>query len=271
MVNNSQSQRPYNVFDMINSDKLALHMQFGCGFGPKLVLLHGLGASGRYWLAAADLLKAKYHIASYDLLGFGGSPKPDDFEYFRWQQADALRQALWNDKIIGKINLVGHSMGALVALDFAKRYPNKINKLVLSNMPVMLSKADGEAVRKRYADKLPKIEKSFSHKAEHHGKNKKVADEHKVFQHYDLAQLSPYAYAQAIKNSPRDKTILDNLERLRFPIYIINTDNDKALIPANSKLLAGKLPDGHIINAKGSHQFPVLDPKRFSEIISAII
>ena len=67
MVNNPQSQRPYNVFDMINSDKLALHMQFGCGFGPKLVLLHGLGASGRYWLAAADLLKAKYHIASYDL------------------------------------------------------------------------------------------------------------------------------------------------------------------------------------------------------------
>ncbi len=270
---------PYNIFDLLPKQQYAMHMQFRFGFGKKLILLHGLGASGRYWNEPSKLLAKRFQVVSFDLLGFGESPRPAPFSYAQWQQADALRQALWNEHIWGKVNIVGHSLGALVALEFAKRYPKKVRSLVLSNIPVILSVHDAVTIEKRYADiaddiknelqrktlKTVRTSKFVKHKVMPRYADKKRKEG--VFKNYDLEHLSSYAYTQSIKHSIENQRVLDGLENLNVPTTIIRTDKDRAVIKSNIDKLVASMPNAKIFDTKGTHQFPALEAEKFTSIV----
>ncbi len=270
---------PYNIFDLLPKQQHAMHMQFRFGFGKKLILLHGLGASGRYWNEPSKLLAKRFQVVSFDLLGFGESPRPAPFSYAQWQQADALRQALWNEHIWGKVNIVGHSLGALVALEFAKRYPKKVRSLVLSNIPVILSAHDAATIEKRYADiaddiknelqrktlKTVRTSKFVKHKVLPRYADKKRKEG--VFNNYDLEHLSKYAYTQSIKHSIENQRVLDGLENLNVPTTILRTDKDRAVIKSNIDKLVGAMPNAKIFDTKGTHQFPALEAEKFTSIV----
>ena len=101
-----------------------------CG-EPRLVFLHGLGATHRYWLQhlAGTALPAR--VTLIDLLGFGDSPKP-------WFRHTVDRHLERLHAIIGterNQTLVGHSLGAALALAYAARYPDRVGRLVLLSLP----------------------------------------------------------------------------------------------------------------------------------------
>ena len=270
---------PYNIFDLLPKEQHAMHLQFRFGFGKKLVLLHGLGSSGRYWNEPSKLLAEKFQVYSFDLLGFGESPRPAPFSYAQWQQADALRQAMWSEHIWGKVNLVGHSLGALVALEFAKRYPKKVRSLVLSNIPIILSNADATTIEKRYTDiagdiknelqrktlKTVRTSKFVKHKVMPRYADKKRKEG--VFKNYDLEHLSHYAYTQSIKHSIENQEILEGLETVQCPVYIIRADKDRAVIKRNIDQMADALQNAEIIDVEGTHQFPVLEKEKFANTV----
>lgn len=270
---------PYNIFDLLPKQHYAMHMQFRFGFGKKIVLLHGLGASGRYWNEPSKLLIRQFQVISFDLLGFGESPRPAPFSYTQWQQADALRQALWNEHIWSKVNIVGHSLGALIALEFAKRYPKKVRSLVLSNIPVILKAHDAVTLKKRYADIADDIKNELQRKTLKTVRTSKFvklkvmpryADKKRregVFKNYDLEHLSKYAYTQSIKHAIENQRVLDGLESVNMPVLIIRTDKDRAVIKRNIDKLAASMPNAKILDTKGTHQFPVLNPAEFAKII----
>lgn len=275
-------QNPYSVINLIANKNLALHRQFRQGSGKKVVLLHGLGGSGRYWTEPAKYLSDNFQVTSYDLLGFGESPHPEPFDYYAWQQADALRQAMWNDHIYGKVSIVGHSLGALVALEFAKRYPKKVTKLVLSNIPLIFNSEEVKSVQDRYTvitetlknelqrKGLKTVRKSeFIHKQIMPRYAKRQMQE-QAFTDYDLNHLSQYAYAQSLENSIENQTSLDNLDNLTMPTYVIRADKDRLVIKSNIDKLAEKIPNCKIIDVTGRHQHPVLQPKEFTEALTKI-
>lgn len=268
---------PYNIFDLLPKEHLAMHQQFRVGFGKKVVLLHGLGSSGRYWNEPSNHLLNKYQLISYDLLGFGESEKPAPYSYYLWQQADALRQAMWIDHMWGKVNLVGHSLGALVALEFAKRYPKKVNKLVLCNIPLILSKKQASTIKERYSDVADNIRNELHRKSlktirhsklvqeklmPHYAERKK---EEGVFKNYDLEHLSRYAYLQSIKHSIENYAGLEGLEGVQAETFVIAADKDRAVIKSNTNKLINALPKAKLIEVAGTHQFPVLQPKEFAK------
>jgi len=274
---NSQS-----LFELLSNENLALYQQFRRGSGKKLILLHGLGGSGRYWTEPARYLTDDFQVISYDLLGFGESPHPEPFKYYTWQQADALRQAMWNDRIWGKTNVVGHSLGALVALEFAKRYPKKVNRLVLSNIPLIFNSEQVNTMHDRYTIFTETIknelqrkglktvrESKFVHKNIMPRYAKRQMQE-QAFTNYDLKNLSQYAYAQSLKNSIENQNSLDNLEKLAMPVYIIRADKDRLVIKSNIDKLAEKIPNCKIIDVAGQHQYPVTHPKTFTGTLTKI-
>jgi cis-3-alkyl-4-acyloxetan-2-one decarboxylase len=71
-----------------------------------------------------------------DLLGFGDSPKPDWATYDARTQAQSLAKTLLGLGLTQRVVLVGHSMGSLVAVEFAKRYPALVKALVLCSPPL---------------------------------------------------------------------------------------------------------------------------------------
>jgi pimeloyl-ACP methyl ester carboxylesterase len=104
--------------------------------GPVIVLLHGLASSNRYWGHAYDALAQRGRLVIPDLLGFGASPRPPG-GYGPDEHADAVVRCLRDiDADHPPVLLVGHSVGALVALRIAARFPHMVCGVVGFGPPI---------------------------------------------------------------------------------------------------------------------------------------
>ena len=110
------------------------------GEGPRtVVFLPGLLGSTRYWRAAGLAPVGGVSRFLYvDLLGFGRSPWPDS-GYTLDDHVMALRRTLVHEGATRHVTLVAHSFGALVAAEYAARFPDEIDRLVLFGAPVYRS------------------------------------------------------------------------------------------------------------------------------------
>lgn len=99
---------------------------------PKLVFLHGLMGSLNNWRSIVKHFSGTYHVLTYDQRGHGKSFKPES-GYAPEDFADDLAKII-DDLGWDKINLVGHSMGARNALQFASKYSEKLSSLVMEDM-----------------------------------------------------------------------------------------------------------------------------------------
>ena len=109
------------------------------GLGETIVFLPGILATTLYWKKIMDLLAKDHRVIALDPLGFGRSPKPKRASYTLEQHLNSIEKTLEEKNISGKIILVGHSMGALLAASFATKYPRKMKKLLLISIPIFLS------------------------------------------------------------------------------------------------------------------------------------
>lgn len=96
-----------------------------------IVLLHGKNFSGEYYEDLAHrLMDRGYRVVMIDQIGFGKSTKPHSFQY----SFQALSQYTMNllDSIgVKNFQLMGHSMGGMLATRMALMYPDRITKLFL--------------------------------------------------------------------------------------------------------------------------------------------
>jgi pimeloyl-ACP methyl ester carboxylesterase len=97
--------------------------------GPAVVCIHGLTANHTCWASVADVLSPAYRLIAYDLRGRGESDKPDT-GYSLAQHCEDLR-GLLDHLGLRKAILVGHSLGAHIAVRFAAVHPERVAKLVL--------------------------------------------------------------------------------------------------------------------------------------------
>jgi pimeloyl-ACP methyl ester carboxylesterase len=109
------------------------------GTGPAVLLLHGYMGSGRYWGRVRQELSTTHRVITLDLLGFGRSPKPRFSRYDLQAQRRSIEATLAALKINEPLTVIGHSMGSLIALDFAWHHADRLERLVLANMPVFAS------------------------------------------------------------------------------------------------------------------------------------
>ncbi len=94
-----------------------------------VVLVHGWGVSGSYFIPLAERLAGSFDVYLPDLPGHGMSetpPKPLDVDDLAAELID------WMDAIgIARASLVGHSMGCQVAVQIAIRQPPRVDRLIL--------------------------------------------------------------------------------------------------------------------------------------------
>ena len=95
-----------------------------------LVLLHGLGASAERWLRVIPDLTKHFRVIVPDIIGFGYSDKPT-VEYTMEFFIKFFENFLKNLDI-DKLNIVGSSFGGHLATEFAIRYNDRVEKLVLA-------------------------------------------------------------------------------------------------------------------------------------------
>jgi len=101
--------------------------------GKTVVLLHGKNFNGAYWKTTIEALtKEGYRVIAPDQVGFGKSSKPVGYQ-FTFQQLALNTKSLLDSLKIDKMNLLGHSMGGMLATRFALMYPEMVEKLILEN------------------------------------------------------------------------------------------------------------------------------------------
>lgn len=102
-----------------------------------VVLLHGLGPNGaRDWARVVPALAPHYDVFALDLPGFGLSGKGNEL-YSPENMVRVIEQAV-APRVGRPFALVGHSMGAAVALGYAAAHPQRVRRLVLADMAGVL-------------------------------------------------------------------------------------------------------------------------------------
>jgi pimeloyl-ACP methyl ester carboxylesterase len=104
------------------------------GQGDPIVLLHGFLASSHYFKQLRRRLATTHTVISIDLLGFGRSPKPR--ATYTYDDHLAAIEATLAELRVSHFALVGHSLGALLALRYAIARPKRVSRLVLLNPPL---------------------------------------------------------------------------------------------------------------------------------------
>lgn len=106
-------------------DRLRLHY-FETGTGPPVLLIHGWGGRAlRQWHNVISDLKESYHFYALSLRGHGRSEEVGDPEY-DWSTLVEDCEALRRQVGVERWTVVGYSLGGIVGLHYAARYPQSV-------------------------------------------------------------------------------------------------------------------------------------------------
>jgi pimeloyl-ACP methyl ester carboxylesterase len=96
--------------------------------GPAVVLLHGLGGNAESWRPQLDALADRHRVLAWEMPGYGRSAPLPELTFSAVN--DALARLL-DAEGIAAAHLVGHSLGAMVAQEFALAHPERVRSLAL--------------------------------------------------------------------------------------------------------------------------------------------
>ncbi|MEE2643827.1 MAG: alpha/beta hydrolase, partial [Myxococcota bacterium] len=107
------------------------------GEGPLAILIHGLllGDAASWPSALTAELARTHRVLSYDLPGHGLSALPDTQRFGPVRLAEDLDQLVKALALDPPLSLVGHSYGGLIALEFARLFPEQLSTLTLIETP----------------------------------------------------------------------------------------------------------------------------------------
>lgn len=231
------------------------------GKGTPLVLLHGWGMHRVLLRQFATALAGQYEIILMDLPGHGNSARyenADNIESYVSYLHAALPQST-------SFHLCGWSMGAMLALQFARQYPAMVRKLVLfTATPCFTNRPDWAA-----GVALPALQQVG---------NELAQDYHKAMSRFlmlqlmnlpdardwvrcvrDMLQQEPVPQVAALQQGLQLLAASDLrplLMHIHCPTLILNGDRD-SLIPAPAtRVLAEQLPDARAMLLHGSGHLP---------------
>lgn len=119
------------------------------GRGQPLLFVHGWLGSWRYWWPSMQALSAGQRSFAIDLWGFGDSSKSPEL-YNLSAYVTMIDQFIDKMGMVQPITLIGHSLGAAVALRYARKNPDMVAKLVVVSLPLQ-----GDAINSRLANTAP--------------------------------------------------------------------------------------------------------------------
>jgi pimeloyl-ACP methyl ester carboxylesterase len=115
-------------------DNALIHYE-ALGRGKPLIFLHGWLGSWRYWMPTMEALSDRYRTYALDLWGFGDSDRGTQ-RYDIESYVNLIDQFMTQLGVV-RASLVGHSLGAAVAVLSAVRSTERIDRVMAVSIPVM--------------------------------------------------------------------------------------------------------------------------------------
>lgn len=125
------------------------------GSGEPLIILHGFMGALDNWHTLATMFGSNRHVFAIDQRNHGKSPH-SEFHSIPLMVAD-LKQFMEENKL-SKVSLIGHSMGGKVVMEFALRYPELVNKLIIVDIaPKQYKRGHDDVFKAIFAVELNKV------------------------------------------------------------------------------------------------------------------
>ncbi|MDJ0796933.1 MAG: alpha/beta hydrolase [Calothrix sp. MO_167.B12] len=243
-----------------------------------MVFIHGWAGSARYWESTAKVLSPKFDCLLYDMRGFGrsqGKPTSDidsenvlDLTY----ELDAYTYdlaALINSLQIERVYICAHSMGASIATLFLNRYPEQVERAILTCSGVFEYDEKSFAAfhkfgsyvvkfRPQWLDKIPFVDRMFMARFLHRSI---PASERKAFLQDFLCADYDAALGTIFTSVSKAQAELmpQEFAQLKVPTLLIAGEFDR-IIPANMGQQAASLNKGiQFVVVPQTGHFPMLE------------
>lgn len=226
------------------------------GKGPPVVCIHGYCQSSAYWAPTLDRLAAHgAHALAVDLPGFAqsaGERGPYDMEAL----ADAV-EAVCVHKRLGRIVLVGGSMGGVVAQHLVLRHPERVLRLLLvstgaftADPATALSRADSIAAGEWNEAAVEPMIRGFF-------RQPPPADE--LARYRQIARSASKEAAVAAARSNATLRTFERLGAIHVPTLIIQGRHDRARTPQHGALMCQHIPGARLEVLENSGHTPQLE------------
>ena len=237
--------------EMIRLEDAAIHY-VDRGQGQPLVLIHGLGGRIYNFRYNIPVLSEHLRVVALDLKGFGYSERPAAGDYSLTAQARLVGELM--DRLgIARAAVLGHSMGAAVALRLAATCPEKVDRLIL------VGSAPPNGMVPRFAASLP-LRPLLRLGAALVLHQTRVRERVLRQGFYDPAFLSPEmleefrrsvrirgstnAIASLLSDAARDEPL--DLSRVSQPVLLLWGEGDRWADLRLARWLADELPDARL-------------------------
>jgi pimeloyl-ACP methyl ester carboxylesterase len=177
-------------------------------------------------------------LVTIDLLGFGQSQRPAWAVYDAKTQARAVAATFLKLRLTGRVIIVGHSLGALVAVEIAKRYPLLVRSLVLCSPPFYRV----DAVKRRLLPGSDKVLANMFRLATRHpeefikisGVAMRLGLVNKSF---SLTRDDAPSYMNALEATIINQTSLGDAVKLKVPMQLLYGRLDPVVVVKNLRYL----------------------------------
>lgn len=120
-----------------------------------VLFLHGVGGGHESWAPQLDSFSRRFCAAAWDMPGYGDSAP---LERMTFPSLAESLLCLLDDRGWERVHLVGHSMGGMVAQEFAVAHQDRLSTLTLSATSPAFGSPDGEFQRRFVADRLAPLD-----------------------------------------------------------------------------------------------------------------
>lgn len=216
----------------------ALHVAVDEGSGPVVVLLHGIASSSVTFENVIPLISGTHRVIALDLLGFGESPRPEKASYSLSEHAAAVTRSLRRLRLRRPFVLVGHSMGALIAIRITASKPRWISKVVAVSPPIYVTPdAVGDwrdraslGAYLRVYDYL-RMNKDFTIRAA-----AGLARLSPIRGLLDVSERNWTPFVRSLEHAIVAQTAVSDLARVKVPVELVYGSIDPFLAPAGIQL-----------------------------------
>ena len=210
------------------------------GEGKPLVLLHGNGQSLNYFQNQIETFSKSYRVFAVDTRGHGRSPRGT--APFTMQQFSEDLRAFFEEHDLQKVHLLGFSDGGNIALTFALRYPEYIEKLIVNG-----ANLNTKGVKLRY--QIP-IEIGYRLAKLSASKNETARRKSEML---GLMVNEPHICVAQLKN-------------VTMPTLVLVGTNDM-IKDAHSRMIAAALPHAEFVALKGGHCISKDAPEAYNRTV----
>ena len=235
---------------VITLDNQIVHYEV-LGRGRPIIFLHGWIGSWRYWVPTMQAISVQYRAYALDLWGYGDSSKKTD-KYGLEAQVELIDQFM-EYLGISKTALVGHGLGGLIGMSFALRFPQYVDRLLLTGLPV-----HAEHINARFrSSTIPELSEWLFGRLPN--MDEVLAEASKTDLQALLLSL----------DGLHDFDVLENVKNLTSPFLMVYGQNDIVIEPPDQGVLEGLPENSHTVIFDQSGHLPMLEESsKFNRLLS---